>query len=189
MRVHGCPLTLITSVLFACYVVMIGSPVPLGALTKKTIVSKHPTSGEQSVDSVPMKIGLWEETLFQAGQLVSGPTKRQEMCSGLFLYSPFLSVPSNERFGSIVLQKVLEPDLIWKLPDGRYRVTGGRATTASGDVTYTHLVTLHDDTHYDDVLTLTLNARAHPVKHFYTGVGHWIAPCGHEYGNDQNQSR
>ena len=72
---------------------------------------------------------------------------------------------------------MIEMDRVSKRPDGTYRVSGGITTTLGGDVTYTHIVTLRSDDHYDDELTVTLHARTHPVKHFYTGSGHWIAPC------------
>lgn len=139
--------------------------------------SGHHVQNEQPVDSVPTRKGIWEQSLFRKGQLITGPFQHEELCSGLFLYKPFASVPSTVEIGSVVPDRVMVPDIVRKLPDGRFRVAGGLTTTKAGDVTYTHLITMHGDASYQDQLTLTLHANKHPVVHFYTGSGHWVAPC------------
>ena len=72
---------------------------------------------------------------------------------------------------------MIDVDRVWRQADGTYRVSGGMTTTLGGDVFWTHIVTLHGDERYDDVFTVTLHARTHPVQHVYTGSGHWVAPC------------
>jgi hypothetical protein len=131
----------------------------------------------QSVDNVPLKSGIWEQNVFQGTQVVARYHLGEQMCPNGYFFSPFPSLPSTENLGRVLPQKMIMSDSVWRLADGRYQVTGGIGTTRGGAVTYAHLITLHGDDRYDDELTVTTHADKHPVKHLYTGSGHWVAPC------------
>jgi hypothetical protein len=137
----------------------------------------HDTSAaEQKVDEIPIKHGIWETSVYRGTQVVYGPL-RENMCPGSVQWNFFPSLPSTENLGRTLPEMIIGPDPVWRLADGRYRVKGGVRTTQAGSVRYGHLITLHGDDHYDDELTVTLQARTHPVKHVYSGSGHWVAPC------------
>jgi len=140
------------------------------------------SSSRNWIDVIPLKRGFWEQTVFQGTQSVNAPYGRVEICPDTYPMStyptsPFPSYPATENLGQEILQMVSVPDYARLLADGRYRVFGGVTMTLGGSVTYVHLVTLHGDDHYDDVVTATFHARTHPVKHVYSGNGHWVAPC------------
>ena len=129
------------------------------------------------VTAVPLKSGIWEQTLFEGKHVVDGLEHREQSCPGISYFSPFPSLPSKEHLGNIISDKVIVSDDVRRLADGRYRVTGGAGTKLGGAVTYVHLITLHGDDRYDDALTVTSHADTQPLRHTYTGSGRWVAPC------------
>jgi hypothetical protein len=140
-------------------------------------IQNRATASSQEVDRVPLRIGLWEQTIFPGSQSGNGDVRQSLMCPDQYSFSPFPSFPSTVHLGGVILHEMILSDDVRRLADGRYRVTGGITTTLGGDVTYTHLITVHGDDHYDDVVTVTLHARTHPVRHIYSGNGHWVSPC------------
>lgn len=145
--------------------------------TRRTLfASNRMSTSEQEVDRVPLKDGLWEQTIFQGLQAVNGEVSQDLMCPDLYALSPFPSVTSSDNLGRFIPDGRNRPDHIWQLADGRYRVRGTVATMRGGNVTYEHLITVRDDEHYDDVVTVIPHARAH-LKHVHSGSGRWLAPC------------
>jgi hypothetical protein len=146
----------------------------LGRMTRSRNKESPP---EQRVDRVPLKHGLWEQTIFQGLQAVNGEAGQGLMCPERYALSPFPSFTSTEDLGRVLPQELELTDDVWRLADGKYRVNGAITTTRGGAVVYEHLIAVHDDEHYDDVVIVTLYADTHPVKHVHTGSGHWLAPC------------
>ena len=174
------PITLFVATLVACTSKSLG--LELASPRRPQPDHKHSPlqrqlSQKQDLDEVPLKGGIWEENLIRGTQVVVGPFRREQSCPGLLSIPLFLSLPATEHFGQPFSDKVLVPDSVSLLPDGRYRVTGGAGTHHGGSVLYEHLITLHGSDHYQDELTITSHSNTHPLKHFYTGNGHWVAPC------------
>jgi hypothetical protein len=134
------------------------------------------SSARQEVDHVPLKDGIWEQSLSEGPQVVLGPL-RQELCPVSSSGQPFPSWFAAQNFGRTFMELMYPNYFFWRLSDGRYQVVGGAETSRGGKVKYEHLITLHGDDHYDDELTVTSHWNVHPVKHIYSGSGHWVAPC------------
>lgn len=139
------------------------------------------SSAMQDIDHVPLKDGIWEQSVSEGTHFVIGPL-RQELChvsspGQLFLEQPFPSWFPAQNFGSTYVELMYPDYEMWRLADGRYRVVGGATTSRGGKVQYEHLVALHGDDHYEEELTVTSHWNVHPVKHVYSGSGHWVAPC------------
>ena len=141
--------------------------------------SMKPNLHEERLKRVPLKYGMWQQSVFQGERLVDG-AGQSEMCPNSYSFSPFPSLTLREHIGRQIPHEMMDIDAVWRCADGTYRVSGGMTTTLGGDVTYTHIITLHGNDSYNDIFTVTLHARTHPTKHFYTGSGHWVAPCPSE---------
>ncbi len=152
------------------------APVPLQVSGPGRSATASSPSKER-VDHVPLRTGIWEQSILRGSQVVDKPLQQKQQCAGASSFSPFPSFPSSENFGEFKADKVMVPDYVWRLADGRYLVKGGKGTSRAGDVVYGHVITLHGDDHYDDALTITTHAATHPLKHTYSGSGHWVAPC------------
>src|SRR5580698_7279641 len=80
---------------------------------------------KQKVDHVPLKSGVWEQSILRGTQVVDGPVRQEQLCPGSLLFSPFPSLPSVENLGRVLPQELIMSDYVWRLADGRYRVTSG----------------------------------------------------------------
>ena len=153
-----------------------GADSPEQQVSRTPLVRNRTSPSMQQIDQVPLKRGIWEMSVYQGTQVVDDPY-RQALCADSPPWVFFPRIFPAENFGRVLQDKVIVSDYVWRLADGRYRVTGGAGTTRGGAVTYVHLITLHGDDHYDDELTVTSHADTHPTKRVYSGRGHWVAPC------------
>jgi hypothetical protein len=128
------------------------------------------------VDQVPLRDGVWEQSISEGTQVVAPPFRRV-LCPVSSFWDPFPSSFPAKNFGRTLPQEIIGPDDFGRLVDGKYRVQGGKRTLRGGDIVYEHIITLHGDDHYEDVLTVTSHADTLPIKHLYTGSGHWLARC------------
>ena len=130
---------------------------------------------QQQVDGVPLKSGVWETIVRKDKGVVYGPLL-ETIDPHSVQWTFFPSIFPAERFGRVVPQELLSPDYVSRLSNGSYRVTGSVSTSLGGSVIYEHLITLKGDDYYEHALTVVSHSNTHPVKHFYTGSGHWISP-------------
>ena len=140
--------------------------------------TNHGTSAAgHEVDQMPLKPGTWEMSIYRGTQVVYGPD-RETLCPDSLYGYLFPWNPSIEHLGRVLPEEMISfKNRIWLFPDGRYRFTSALGTTRGGEVRIVHLVTLHGDDHYEDELTVSSHMYTHPVKHVYTGSGHWVAPA------------
>ena len=144
----------------------------------RTPSTDHSTSAAgHEVDQMPLKPGTWEMSIYRGTQVVYGPD-RETLCPDSLYGYLFPWNPSTEHLGRVLPEEMISfKNWIWLFPDGRYRFTSALGTTRGGEVRIVHLVTLHSDDHYEDELTVSSHMYTHPVKHVYTGRGHWVAPA------------
>ena len=136
----------------------------------------HPSSAGQEVKEVPLKQGIWEQTVFSGNKVVYGP-QPQPLCPESPPWTFFPALFPAEHFGRLVMHEFELADGVRELADGNYQVKGGRGTVRGGDVLYSHIITLQGNDQYRDKLTVTDHARTHPGRRMYHGTGHWVAPC------------
>jgi hypothetical protein len=160
-----------------------GSPVPRGSTgaelqAGRTPSTDHGTSAAgHEVDLMPLKPGTWEISIYRGTQVVYGPVRQQLCPDSLYEYF-FPWNPPTENLGRVFPDEMISfKNWVWQLPDGRYRFSGALGTSRGGEVRVVHLFTLHGDDHYEDELTVRSHVYTHPVKHVYTGSGHWVAPA------------
>jgi hypothetical protein len=160
-----------------------GSPVSRGPTGAELQTGHRPSTDHgiyaagHVVDLMPLKIGTWEISIYRGTQVVYGPV-RQKLCPDSLYEYFFPWNPPTENLGRVFLEEIISlKNSVWRFPDGTYRLAGALGTSRGGEVRILHLIALQGDDHYEDQLTVSSHFYTHPVKHVYTGRGHWVAPA------------